>query len=121
MERLKGMVENFIEDRPTLKANNTPQRIVQLLKEEVDELSEAINGEPRENWGRELADVLFFTLTLSSQLGIDLEEEFAEKSARNVCKYPKEYFQDGDYDEARKLSVIEWKLLNGEEWFYDTT
>jgi dCTP diphosphatase len=47
----------------------------------------AANPEPVAD---ELADVLYFTLLLAHDLGIDLEEAFARKMAQNERKYPVE-------------------------------
>jgi NTP pyrophosphatase (non-canonical NTP hydrolase) len=44
--------------------------------------------ENRENLSDECADVLAYLLLLSERAGIDLEEAFTTKLARNAAKYP---------------------------------
>lgn len=42
----------------------------------------------REAVGEELADVLYYTLLLAHDLGVDLESAFQSKMAKNALKYP---------------------------------
>jgi len=94
------MVCDFIDDRPTLKENNTLERVFFLLSLELDEVREILND--KELIGSELADIIFFCLTLASIHGIDMEAEFREKVAFDHLRYQAHMFQEGDYDEARK-------------------
>ena len=101
MLEIQKMVHNWIEDRPTMKANNQDKsRMMELLRLEVEELAEVIH-DPEEVKG-ELIDVIFFAMTIADMMGIDVDAEFRDKHAFNLCRYAAGYFQDGDYDEARK-------------------
>ena len=100
MKKEQQMVANFVKDRPILEENNQdPNRMANLLLEEVREAMEVLD-DPVE-LGRELADIVFFTLSIANMKGIDMEEEFCEKVAYNLARYNAIYFQEGDYDEAR--------------------
>ena len=44
----------------------------------------------REKLGEELSDVLYWTLLMAHDCGIDLEAAFAKKMERNAEKYPVE-------------------------------
>ncbi len=66
------------------------------LIEEVGELSEAIRqnkaGQPtletlKGSIAEELVDVLYYTLALANQHGVDLEQSFALKEQLNKLKY----------------------------------
>ncbi|MCL2021446.1 MAG: nucleotide pyrophosphohydrolase [Betaproteobacteria bacterium] len=46
------------------------------------------HAENREKLGDECADVLAYLLLLTDRAGIDLEEAFTAKLARNAAKYP---------------------------------
>ncbi len=53
---------------------------------EINEKLEAL----QERIGDELSDVLYWTLLMAHDSGINLEEAFARKMARNESKYPLE-------------------------------
>lgn len=53
------------------------------------EISEKLDG-LRERIGDELSDVLYWTLLMAHDSGINLEEAFARKMERNESKYPVE-------------------------------
>jgi NTP pyrophosphatase (non-canonical NTP hydrolase) len=52
------------------------------VAEKLDSLKERI--------GEELSDVLYWTLLMAHDSGVNLEEAFARKMARNEAKYPLE-------------------------------
>ncbi|MFM7322806.1 MAG: nucleotide pyrophosphohydrolase [Armatimonadota bacterium] len=54
-----------------------------------DELTEHLEAN-REGVGEELADVLYWTVLLAHDLGIDLADAFRRKMERNAEKYPVE-------------------------------
>lgn len=56
------------------------------LKEEVDELHEAIEGINKEGMAEELADVLAWLASLANVLGVDLEEAALSKYSVNCPK-----------------------------------
>lgn len=98
-EQLVQMNDSWLRDRPTMDASNTPEKLLQLLRVEVDE---AIEASPEE-LASELADIGIFLLSLFRQLGLDMYDEIAEKQAYNLLRYDHKLFQDGDYEEARKI------------------
>src|SRR5690242_4308895 len=57
-----------------------------------DELNAYIETH-KENIGEELVDVLHWVLLMSHDLGIDIEEAFARKKAKDEIKYPVEKFR----------------------------
>ena len=99
MKELQKMTEDFLSDRPKMAENNTLARVFFLLIQEVDEVGEVID-DPK-LIGGELADVIFFALTIANLHGIDMDEAFRGKVAFNHGRYQARYFQDGDYEEAR--------------------
>lgn len=104
LKELQQMESTFREDRKVMNENNTFPQVLKYLKTEVDELDEAHQNGDREEVGRELADVLLYTLALAGIYGINLEEEVLEKVAFNLTRYQSKYFNNGlSYDEARKI------------------
>lgn len=105
MERLTAAVDNWLLDRPTMKANNTPRRLLDLLCGELEELCEASAGKTDEElrtdkeFEQEIADVLLFTLSLCRQIGKDPTEVAMEKVAFNMIRYPAGSFYSGDFDQ----------------------
>ena len=119
MLELQKIVGDFLTDRPVMQENNKPEQLFKLLRDEVDEAEVEINDP--EAMATELADVLFLTMTLANQYGIDLERATREKTARNHLKYPAEVFSNGrTYSEARKFALDNWRALKGEATFYET-
>lgn len=108
------MLQNFSLDRPSLLKNNIPERIIQLLQNEAVEAAESLTD--TENLPGEIADILIFALTLANHYGFDMELEVREKISLNIIRYQAKFFQEGDYEEARKyVKSIEKPIL---EEFY---
>jgi len=122
MKELQQLVGNFLVDRPRMAENNSdPEVMFKLLRDEVDEAEAEIDSDP-ETMARELADVVFFTMTLANQYGIDLGEAIREKTARNHVKYPAVMFQNGrSYTEAKRMARDQWKETGGDDQFYEPT
>jgi hypothetical protein len=99
MKEIQKMLRDWSADRPVIEANNTPQRIIELLKGEVVEAEESL--EDREHLASEIADILIFTLGLANLYGFDMDAEVREKIALNILRYPSSSFQDGDYESSR--------------------
>lgn len=94
--------------------NNTPERIIELLQNEVVEASQSLTD--TDNLASEIADIVIFALTLANHYGFDMDLEVREKIAVNTIRYQAKFFQDGDYEEARKyVKSIEKPIL---EEFY---
>ena len=96
---IEQTLANFQADRPTMSQNNTPQRLIELLRGEITELEEAL-GTDGEN--SELADVLIFAITLALTLGADIHPTIMTKVAFNHSRYNAVDFQDGEYELARR-------------------
>ncbi|MEK0325939.1 MAG: hypothetical protein QQN63_09575 [Nitrosopumilus sp.] len=104
MKELQQMVKDWVEDRPTLKENNTLEQVFFLLSQEMDEVEGVLHD--RELIKSELPDLLFFLLTLANIHGIDLETEFREKVSLNILKYIHQLFADDsgfNYYEAKQI------------------
>lgn len=103
---IQEMLRNFSIDRPTLAENNNPERIINLLQNEVVEAAESLTD--TENLASEISDIVIFALTLANLYGFDMDEEVREKIAFNIGRYSSDLFQEGDYEEARlKAKQIE--------------
>ena len=103
-EQLIQMVENWLEDRPTMKENNTPRMLATLLLGEVNELIEAYEEGDEDEISSELADVGIFLISLLNVLGLDMYSVIADKMAFNHARYPSHMFSNGySYEEARKM------------------
>lgn len=119
MKEIQEMVRNWLEDRPTMKVQNTFENVVDLLRGEVDELVDAHPNGDNKDIAQEMADVVIFALTLANLLGVDVDSEVREKLAYNQTRYQSKDFQTGDYNEARDKSR-EWvKENNWKQTFYD--
>ena len=103
-DKLVSMNDSWLEDRPTMSENNTTQRLLELLKGEVDEaMGEGLDDE---ELLRELADIGIFLFSIFKQLNADLYDVVAEKMAFNILRYSWQDFQEGDYDEGRKKAKV---------------
>ena len=98
LTEISQMLQDFSEDRPSLKENNTPKVLMKLLAGEVAEASESLDDP--ENLASELSDVIIFALTIANQYGFDMDEEIRTKIAYNHARYNAVDFQ-GDYEQAR--------------------
>lgn len=100
ISELTAKITTFRDDRDW-KQFHTPKDVALSLVLEVTEVLELMqwkNGqaldeslvEKREALGDELADVLYYTLLLAHDQGIDIEAAFTRKMERNAQKYPVE-------------------------------
>ena len=105
---LQETVSLFREARPTMDEKNTPEFLCHLLTLELNELVEAVEIGQNGLIEHEVADIIFLALELANVIGFDAETAVREKSGRNILKYKREYFQDGDYLEAVKRVKEEW-------------
>lgn len=100
LETLTTKIVAFREDRDWAQFHNPKDLALSLILEasEVLEHMQWANGEElaqrlqerREAVGEELSDVLYYTLLLAHDLGIDLTAAFEAKMAQNERKYPVE-------------------------------
>lgn len=100
INQITSAITKFRDDRDW-KQFHTPKDVALSLVLEASEVLELMqwkNGqalddslaEKREALGDELADVLYYTLLLAHDQGIDIEAAFARKMERNAAKYPVE-------------------------------
>jgi len=100
ISQITDAITAFRDDRDW-KQFHTPKDVALSLVLEAAEVLELMqwkNGqaldnslaEKREALGDELADVLYYTLLLAHDQGIDIEAAFARKMERNAEKYPVE-------------------------------
>lgn len=121
MNRLLEAQENWYRDRPTMDADNTPRRLLDLLCGEIEELCQAAGeGElTGKDFEQELADVLLFTLALYRSMGVDPEESGLEKMSFNLIRNPASLYRGSmDFSDARKWSKEREKRLKLKEEFY---
>lgn len=64
--------------------------VLELFQWKGDEEAQEFIAKNKERLGEELADVLYWTLTLAHDAGIDLKEAFHRKMLINEKKYPVE-------------------------------
>ena len=95
MHELQQTLQDFQDDRPTMKEANTLPFLLRLLRQEIDEFEESPTGD-------EMADILIFSLTIANLMGIDADAEVREKIAFNLTRYQARYFQSGNYEESRQ-------------------
>ena len=100
LDSLTAAIVAFRDDRDWAQFHNPKDLALSLVLEagEVLEHMQWANGEAlaqrlherKEAVGEELSDVLYYTLLLAHDLGIDLSGAFAAKMAKNAQKYPVE-------------------------------
>jgi NTP pyrophosphatase (non-canonical NTP hydrolase) len=100
LDELTREVLLFRDERDWKQFHNPKDMAISLSLEaaELLELMQWKNGgeldahlrERRVELGEELADVLYWTLLISRDLGVDLEAAFLDKMASNRAKYPVE-------------------------------
>ena len=98
LAELTDTITQFRDERDWAQFHNPKDLAISLSLEagEVLEHMQWANGSEltsrlegrKEAVGEELADVLYYTLLLAHDLGIDLEASFAGKMERNAEKYP---------------------------------
>jgi predicted HAD superfamily Cof-like phosphohydrolase len=102
------MLEEFIK---TFKGSLDPRLWIRLIKEEADELEEALNSKHREEVLKELADLMYVSVGLRVLIGDDLPTELMQKEEieevtnlfERVCtllESMEEMFEEDAIDEA---------------------
>ena len=119
LEQARQNSVQFLEQRPTLKANQKTERVVHLLANEVREFAASLEGKDREEILDEFTDVVNFVgqalANLEEEYGITCQE-VADKSrykyrVRNAHKYPPEDYQEGDAIAAQEKNILQWAIL----------
>jgi len=119
MREEQQLVREFLAARPRMAENNShPEKMKELLQQEVDELCVEIDAGDTAKIAQEIPDVIFFCLSIAELHGIDVENMFWGKTCRNEFKYKAELFQDGmSYEEAASLCRALW-AQNGNDADY---
>jgi hypothetical protein len=116
MKEVLQIIENFVIDRPVILQNNLdPEQVVRLLIAEVNEWKQETDPKLK---ARELADIVWFALTMGILSGVDIEAEIREKASRNMCKRPASDWQTGNYSEIDARTRKNWAQSKGDEEFY---
>lgn len=102
---LKKLVDDFVAERDWERFHD-PKNLAASIAIEAAELMEhfqwlrseelsAVREDPEamQAIGEELADIVAFTLSFASTMGIDLSSALREKMKKNALKYPAEDFR----------------------------
>jgi len=111
-------------NRKRWRENDSPTSLIAQIVEEAQELQQAndqFEVKPNAEYHLigEVGDILYLTLKLCEEMGIDPEEAINLKLARNSVKYPDHFHNNGwDFNLARKTSKSLWEHLGGDDAFY---
>ena len=75
-----------IKDKPSLSSDKINKLRISLIKEELDELAEAINNKDLLEVADALTDILYVTYGAGHAFGIDLDKCFDEVQNSNMSK-----------------------------------
>lgn len=115
IERLTAEILKFREDRNWKQFHNPKDLAISLVLEATELLEhfqwktseEVLSQSDDQNsaLGDELADVLYWVLLISHDLGIDIEQAFFKKMEKNAQKYPVDKAKDSNrkYTELHDL------------------
>jgi len=103
LDRLKQLEEIWYSDRDTISKDNDIGRLLQLIMGEVLEAQEAFQEKTDDEFLSEVADIGWFLFAIVKVMDSDLYEIMREKMAVNMARYKPSLFQEGSYDEARKI------------------
>jgi NTP pyrophosphatase (non-canonical NTP hydrolase) len=124
LDRLLHLVATQNEHRQTWSENDSPDSLARQIREEADELVHSISQYDVQPNGTyevigEIGDVLYLTLKLCADLGLDPAQAVELKVARNSAKYPDHFSSNGwSYEQAQALSRSLWQALGGDGAFY---
>lgn len=108
------------ENRKNWTEHDTPEIVAEFITEEAQELIDAINQDkPAIEIASEIGDVLYLTLRLCAQLGIDPRDALEMKIVRNSLKYSDTLNSNGDYQNGANRSRELYDELGGDLTFYD--
>ena len=79
-----------IKDKPSLSSDKINKLRISLIKEELDELAEAINNKDLLEVADALTDILYVTYGAGHAFGINLDKCFEEVQSSNMSKLDKE-------------------------------
>ena len=78
-----------IKDKPSLSSDKINKLRISLIKEELDELAEAINNKDLLEVADALTDILYVTYGAGHAFGINLDKCFEEVQNSNMSKLDK--------------------------------
>jgi NTP pyrophosphatase (non-canonical NTP hydrolase) len=118
--QLMSAISHQNEGRTNWKEHDDPVVVAKFIREEAGELVEEIEQEkPAIAVASEIGDVLYLTLRLCAQLGIDPRDALEMKIVRNSIKYPDSVNSSGDYQEGINHSKALYAQMGGDLAFYD--
>ncbi|MBD1165027.1 nucleoside triphosphate pyrophosphohydrolase family protein [Pelagibacterales bacterium SAG-MED13] len=79
-----------VKDKPSLSTNKINKLRISLIKEELDELTEAINNNDLLEVADALTDILYVTYGAGHAFGINLDKCFEEVQNSNMSKLDKD-------------------------------
>ena len=88
-ERVKKFMETFGQDvktKPSFSTDKINKLRIDLIKEELDELTEAMNNKDLLEVADALTDILYVTYGAGHAFGIDLDKCFEEVQNSNMSK-----------------------------------
>lgn len=112
VNQLTKRILDFINDRDWNQFHNPKDLALSLVLESAEvmehfqwknneEIQEYIKSN-KDEVGEELADVLYWVLLMSHDLGIDIKQAFEDKMSKNEAKYPIDKAK-GRHDKYNKL------------------
>jgi phosphoribosyl-ATP pyrophosphohydrolase len=105
--------------------HDTPHALAKQIHEEAEELVTAIENYDSLPQGvfevaSEVGDILYLTLKLCHDLGLDPAQVTEMKLLRNGAKYTDTFHNNGwGYDKAREMSKSLWDHLGGDATFWE--
>ena len=124
MKELLEGIRTQNQNRKEWVGADTAESIAQHILDEAEELVESITNFPVKRDAEfetvsEIGDILYLTLKLCVDLGIDPVQAIEMKLLRNSMKYPDHIQTQGlGYEESRKRSKQLWKEMGGDHDFF---
>ena len=97
-----------VKDKPSLSSDKINQLRISLIKEELDELKEAMNSKDLLEVADALTDLLYVTYGAGHAFGIDLDKCFEEVQNSNMSKLG---------DDGKPIYNEFGKVLKGPNYF----
>ena len=97
-----------IKDKPSLSSDKINKLRISLIKEELDELAEAINNKDLLEVADALTDILYVTYGAGHAFGINLDKCFEEVQNSNMSKLD---------DNGKPIYNESGKVMKGPKYF----
>lgn len=105
-------IGQFYAERPLMRDNDYPQRVVELMHGEVDEVGgELIGDVDTEKLGLEIADVVIYAMCLAEMFSIDLNHAVLKKIAINEERFPAHLFDYSSGDDFEGIYMARKREL----------